>query len=426
MEVLFYFTHLLIFVSFVYLFFDIPKSLIKYFFPSLLFKVSCGIIIGLIYKYYYSGGDTYVIFSESVELTKLCFKDPKSYLTFFLTSSPDFVFETTLTYHQPRIVFFAKLLSVINLFTSNNYWITGAYLSLFSFAGIWFLLLRLIKLDSSYKLPFIVAFLIYPSFVFWTSGIIKETIAIGCISFSLGLVINWFERGERTAIKIKSILFFIVLLLTLQKIKYYFFASFSVAFIPYFFLLMFQNLKIRKSFYKYSLILVAFIGVGFMVTFSHWNLSLSRVLEIIVLNNQKIVQSTGSTTNLIQFYELEPSLISIVKNFPIIFIEGIFRPFVWEKGNLLKQVAGFEGLVLAIAFVLSLYCLVKKNTLKIKKPGILWAMMVYFFINVMLITVACPNLGTLSRYRSCYLPFLVFLILIPIFNKGKQEEITKQ
>ena len=104
---------------------------------------------------------------------------------------------------------------------------------------------------------------------------------------------------------------------------------------------------------------------------------------------------------------LEPDLKSFIRNSPQAINHGFLRPYIWDKKTLLIPLA-IELLVYECLFLFLLF----SGRLKIISihPFILFAL---FFAVSMLLTTGfiIPNIGSIVRYKSIYLPFL----LTPLF-----------
>ncbi len=160
---------------------------------SLLFRLVCGLAVGLTYKYYYhNSGDTFTFFSDAANLAQFAYQEPGAWLSFLVTGDSPVPLVTT----EPRSVVFVGILSVVNVATANNYWISSLWFSLFSF---WCAYRLVRKIDAEFtQLGFAarIAFLFVPSVVFWSSGVVKESLAVAAIAI---LVIHFLSiiRDQR-------------------------------------------------------------------------------------------------------------------------------------------------------------------------------------------------------------------------------------
>jgi hypothetical protein len=114
---------------------------------------------------------------------------------------------------------------------------------------------------------------------------------------------------------------------------------------------------------------------------------------------------------------LYPTLTSFVFNAPQAFNHAIFRPYIWENNMPLSIITSVEVLIYILLFVLLLFFNLKQ---KIKDPFILFSNTIAFSL-LLFIGYIVPNTGSIIRYRSIYLPFL----LIPILCSIDFEKIKK-
>src|SRR5688572_18422717 len=151
------------------------------FWPALVVKIFAGIALGLLYWYYYRGGDTINYFRESVLMADLARTDFMGYLNFLWTSNAENL--TLSTDNAPRALFFTKIVSIFSLITSDNYWLIALYLAFSACVGPWGLLKGPSRHVRVAVLPAVVAFLFFPSVPFWSSGVIKESPARAAFYF---------------------------------------------------------------------------------------------------------------------------------------------------------------------------------------------------------------------------------------------------
>src|SRR5688572_17474950 len=153
------------------------SSLRKFFWPALLLKLLAGVCLGLVYKYYYSIGDTFTYFQDGVRLASLATTDVTSYLSFLWAGDDSFPVWEELFYKQPRAMFLSKITSLFCILTADNYWMISAYFSAISFGAAWLLVKKICLSYKGVELSAIIGFLFFPSLVFWSAGLIKESLA---------------------------------------------------------------------------------------------------------------------------------------------------------------------------------------------------------------------------------------------------------
>ena len=380
----------------------------KIFFPALTVKVAAGIVVGFLYQYYYpNGGDTWLYFRDGQLLATLARNDFSGYWQLLWASEGELPASVTFGFHEPRALFFVKVVSFFNLISLDNYWVISVYFSLFAFLGSWFLLKQLTAQIPNSKLPGAISLLFFPSLVFWSSGLIKESLAMAGLYFIGGIFIRlWFSEKFR----LSHILPLLLSVWIVWNLKYYYAAVFfAVGITTLAFKYVVIRGRYRGSFVKECGIwLLIFVLAIVSVTFLHPNFSPQQLLAVIVDNN-KAYAVISAPEDQVHFFSLQRSWGSLAINSPWALMSGLFRPFVWESGTILQFVASIENLLLLTVFVVAVSK--TRQVFESNHRMLVFAAMVYVILLAVFITLSTPNFGTLSRYRVGYLPFFVMIVL---------------
>lgn len=378
-------------------------SLRRYYWPALVVKVSAGIMVGVLYFYYYGTGDTISFWHDGKLIADKMTADPMGTLGFFQDDSPDFV--QGLVSEKPRSLFFVKISGVMAFLSGGNYWMMSAMLSLLSFWGAWYLFLKINRYFPDTRLAAAVAFLFYPSVVFWSSGLTKESAGLGALFFLTGILLTIIKLGK---ISFGEWCIGLVSLWFGWTLKYYWVGIFMPVVITT--LVVIIIIRSRPLAGKYELTMWAglFLGLLLAGTSVHPNFYPHRFLDVICQSNAEFMALTRPD-NAIHYYDLQPTFPSILMNSPWALMAGLFRPWVWEFHNLPSFAAGLENLVLLILVLTSAKSLTSFS--KSSNRMLILAALVYITFLAVFLALATPNLGTLSRYKIGFLPFLVFLTL---------------
>ena len=369
----------------------------KIFWWALGFKLACGIMVGLLYQYYYSTGDTWTFFIEGKGVVEVLKEQPKTVIDFFWWDKLPLGVNDVDS--RPRSLYFLKWVSVFNFFNGNNYWITSVYFSLISFFGSWYLIRILNKYFPDLKTESIIAILFIPSIVLWGSGVIKESIAIGFLFFLNGIFVDWYFNRKLSSLK------FILATLScwvLWNLKYYWLAAWLAVVIPFIGVSLLEpRLEWIKQNPKMSWVIFLVISISGISLF-HPNFYYYRFFSVIV-DNYQAYMTLSQPENVIHFYNLDSTLWSMLINSPLALISGLFRPFIFEARNLLQTAAAIENLALLVLFGISAYrfrsCAYQLNLLHL-------ALAFYIIFLCIFLALSTPNFGTLSRYKIGFTPFL--------------------
>lgn len=371
----------------------------KFYWPALIAKCSAGLALGIIYSTYYETSDTFTFFQLAADQANLARNDLGSYLNYLFSEREGYFLG------EHRTIFYIKITSLFALITGNNYWITSIYFSLLSFFAAWYLTNTIARFFPAYKIAACIAFLFFPSVVFWSSGIIKESLAMTALFF---LATLFLKRWMKERISIVAVLAGIVCGIVIFNLKYYYLAAcipVTVSALTAQWLC--EKVGIQNGL-RQIMIFAGFLVSGFLIiTLLHPNLSPTRVLEIVAYNNG-VYMDVCTPDDVIHYYNLEPTWISMLINAPWALISGLFRPFVWEANTIFKFITGVENLLLLILAIVALRD--SRNILHAPNRLLVLACIVYCAVLSIFLALSTPNFGTLARYGVGYLPFVVLLV----------------
>jgi hypothetical protein len=375
---------------------------------SLAVKLGCGIAVGLLYRFYYANnGDTFTFFDDAKALVEYAYTDFGGWVSFLFSGDAPIPIQTT----EPRSVFFVAILSVVNLITYNNYWISSLWFSFFSYLCSY----RLVrKVDSEFEGVAVaarIALLFVPSVIFWSSGIIKECLAIGSvtiltlhfISIIRGRPLRWFAYPE-----------IILYLYLLVSLKYYWAAVLIPSMITSLIIHWAFMKKVRNIWIQCGLWLAVFAVLSAVASFTHPNFYFERFLSVIIENHDKYV-NISRPENTINYYNLSENWLSILLNSPMALWSGLFRPLIFEARTMTSVIGGIENLLILTLVAWKLRYIRMPQQ---KNRTIVIGAVMYIVVLCVFLALSTPNLGTLSRYRVGFLPFFVLLTLVehPLLN----------
>ncbi|WP_222931821.1 hypothetical protein [Hymenobacter lutimineralis] len=305
--------------------------------------------------------------------------------------------------------FFIKILSVLNLVTLGYPWLTAAYLSIVSFAGCWFLARTILRLFPAVPpLSAALALLIWPSCIYWTSGITKEALLTGSVLGCTAWVVTWAYGSDQ--VQPLTVVWTLLLAYVAFKMRF-FFSIFLLAGLGI--LLLIRTIQYMGSLRSWWSQLVFF---GFLFSGGAW--AASEVVPVFRANkftNQVITTYRGMSQlsvgkPLIVYQDLKPTLSSIAQHAPVAIFNTLSRPWPGESPDLRYQLLGLENVGLLGLLVVSLLGVIRKKAGTLPFALVL-VFLWYCVVVALFIGLTTPNLGTLTRYRTAFLPFLLLLLL---------------
>lgn len=374
----------------------------KVFWLALVLKLVAGICLGLLYTYYYSVSDTFVYFNDAVKIAALARDDFPAYVDVLFSNE---LHALSLTFDEPRALFLTKITSVFSLLTGNNYWLISLYYSFIAFCASWILVKTLQRHIPTVTWAAVVAFLFLPSVVFWTSGLLKESLAVASLYYLTAIFVRvWFDD------RIHWLYYLVAVpaLWLLWSLKYYYFAVFVPVILTTLLHKYVIGKKLRSPLTQVLAWAALMILPALLITLLHPNLDYDRVMNVIVMNNAAYEQ-LSSPGDFVRFDNLRPEALSLLKNAPWALFSGLFRPLFWEASTILQFVAGVENTFILFLFLASLLHLTRYRSSPHRL--LVFALLVYVVLVCIFITLSAPNFGTLSRYRAGFISFFAFIVL---------------
>ncbi len=353
----------------------ISKSI---FLLGLVVKLGAGIVLGFVFYNFYGTGDT---------------------IAFFETAKSN----ESLNLNQPRTEFFIQLIAPLIRLSGGSYWISSLWLSFISFCSCWYLATNLSYLYPKIKPLIIGCFLFIPTVIFWSSGILKDTLTFSAIAFMVSVLQKIYQKRH---VQIFELLLLLIAGFLLIKLKHYLFIT----------ILLYGGLLVAISIvrafstkWKWVMVLTTLLVVGIASQNVHPYLKIDRLAWAIFENNKAILAKTDPEKQ-VDLQIQDDSWKSVGNTVPKAIYLGLFRPSLFDnvpKWGLIHQV---ENFILSILLIFSLILLLKrKNVIDI--PMTLSAIACILLLAVLL-SLTTPNFGTLVRYKNAYLPYLFLLCSI--------------
>lgn len=396
-----------------------------YFIPGLTVKIFGAISLGLVYQFYYPGGDTFNYFTQSEVIHHAFMKNPMDGLRLIVSNgtfqSETFEYATQIYwYKSPSEYFVIKLAALFGLFSNHSYTSIAVMFAAFGFSGIWALYHTFTKIAPQRHFSLALCILFVPSVFFWGSGLMKDTITLG----ALGWLFYGFHRGfiERrltfTPILAMAIAFYII-----YQVKLYILLSFLPPAIFWVFVENSSHLKGKFiGFVLKPIMVVAGLALAYLaavnVTEGDIRYDLSKIGERTKINAEYLYRiSLLQDGSAYYLGELDGSVESMLRMAPEAINVTLFRPYLWEIDNPLMFLSAIESLAFSILFLTLLFRpgILNSALLIIKTPVVSFCF-IFTIILALAVGLNSYNFGTLVRYKIQLLPFyLSGLVLVKHF-----------
>ena len=178
----------------------LPYKVIRgYFMKGLALKLLCGLGFAWVYVYYYGGGDTQMYFRGGSAIYDAIFSEGRGLGAFFD--------KEVLQYGSSSTIFTQRVTGFINLFAFNSFWSCTLLFAALSFIGQWLLFISFFRLFPKLHKSLAIVTLFIPGVLFWSSGVMKDSLCMLFIGVIVYAVQNVFLLNRK---KISSILLLMV------------------------------------------------------------------------------------------------------------------------------------------------------------------------------------------------------------------------
>jgi hypothetical protein len=379
-------------------------SQVRLYWPALGLKILAGLAVGFVHRQYYPNSDVVMFHTWSREVWQQALQDPASYMHFLL--QPDTGYYTG----QDRSVFFVKLLSLFALITRADYWLMSVWTSVVSFYAVWYLVQTLIRIEPKWKWPAVLAFLFLPSSIFWTSGLLKETLAVAGMWMCFAVFLKWWYKLPLSWYDYALVC---PALAIAWKLKYYMVAvALPLMLAAALTRVIVQKITQAKRFGMLVLVALAFL-LFLLPGLFHPNLRPGRVLHVVAENHNLMVQQHQDNLRLTSHSWLEPTAsVMLRQGLPAVF-NGLYAPYQPQAEFSFYMCAVAESwLLLALTALAAVRASVPQGPHRILLVGVF----LYCLLLAGLLGLAVPAVGTLVRYRAAFISWWVFVLLLSILK----------
>ncbi|QIX62525.1 hypothetical protein HER32_15600 [Hymenobacter sp. BT18] len=393
----------------------------KYFIPALTVKFAGALALGLIYRFYYGGGDTFNYYNHASVMYE-AFTNSFSAGLKLLFSHGEYDPETSAYaarlywYKGAEAEFFlVKIASVASLFAFNTYAVMALMFAVFSFSGAWAMYMAFMHISPLLYKRLAYACLFIPSVFFWGSGLMKDTICIG----ALGWLFYAFYTGTIQKRHIlRSVIIGFLAAYLVYSLKVYILLSFLPPALIWIFVE--NSNRIRNKTLRVLLrpLFLAFgAGAAYIgatnLTAGDSEYDVSKIGERTKITQEYLFRRTKEKGSAYNIGTFDGSMSSIVQVAPQAVAVSLFRPFLWEAKSPIMLLSALEASVF-LYMTLTLFWrtgLVRSFKLIAATP-ILTFCFIFAIVLAVGVGTNSGNFGTLVRYKIPLMPFYMAALYI--------------
>jgi len=297
----------------------------------------------------------------------------------------------------------------------NLVWLQQQIIPSFHAAKVSFAMLGLIAVYVFYrgliiflkkeKIRLFYFFIFFPSILFWSSTLGKESISLlGMALYAYG-VIGWHCRRER--------LYFLILTLGIL-LSMYLRVWFVLILLPPLAVLLFLDLK------KSGKIWFLISGISFIILFKNIFIKFfqPQILGKLVDLANRMSRGFDAGGSALGLHESFLDIGQMLAYIPRGLFTALFRPLLLEVHNLFGFFTGCENFLILMFLFLAVF---KIRWADLREPLFTWAILLILAWGSIYSFLAY-NLGTITRYRLQILPILLSVILFLFRDKALSKE----
>jgi len=397
-----------------------------YFIPALLVKIFGGLCVGLIYVFYYKGGDTIHYYNSSRVIFDAFFQDVDAWWRLLQSADRKGAdFDILVQYMQNMIYSrdsksftVVKFVSFATIASGGSFIGTSIIVAFSSFLGVWLMFRAFVREYPYLHKELAIAVLFMPSLFFWGSGILKDSITLGLLGALLYSIQSVFKRNENSVI-MSVVMFFSAFFI------FYIKPYIIISFVPLatFWLSITYLQKIGSPLARTAfapLVVGVFLVLGFQLTQSiseqTERYSFDRLFDTVNLVTRDLSSDYYYAEGRGSRYDIgviDPSPIGLLLKFPEALSYAFIRPFPWEARNFVMVLASLESLVVAFWF----FRLILQHGLArffqtIVSNSFLLFSFTYSLLFGFMVGLTSANYGNLVRYKVPAIPFFLASIFI--------------
>lgn len=407
----------------------------NYFIPGLTVKIAAAVLIGLIYAYYYKGGDTFNFFYHSKVINSAFADSPVKWVNLLLRRPEP----TSIGYYQyisqmewygdPSSYMVAAFAAFISLLFANTYLPTAVIFAVISFSGSWAMFRAFAGIYPKYIKQVAIAMLFVPGVVIWGSGIFKDTICLAALGW---LTYSVFQILVKRNLGFKNLALVAISLYLTYMVKLYILMAFIPALLVW--VMFIYTARIRSAAARAVINLSVFALIG-LISFYTLNLlgreylgkySIENITETAQTTAAWINYSSGDEGSAYDLGDISTPGQMLAK-LPLAVNVTLFRPYLWESRKVIVLISALESFLFLLLTLKVFFAVGPKKVWKTltSDPTIQFCL-IFTVIFAFAVGISTYNFGALSRYKIPCIPFYaLFLLLIYYKNIPEKRPLFK-
>ncbi len=397
---------------------------LKYYHKQAFWIKALAVLPFTLFNTFLSVGDSFgLYYTEGANIYQLILGD-SSHFKWIFQSGIDFD-QTLLRNYLNQGYFRAennymvtRFVTIFSFVTFGKYLLINLCFAMLALTGVWKLYRFFYELYPHLHKQLAIAILYLPTFVFWSSGILKDSICISALGW---ITYAMYEAFYKKKDLIKNIIILLIFGYLLSVLKIYI----LISYVPFFVLfLILKNVDLVKNRALKWILGPALIfgsivaGQRVMIQFQEelGSYAADGITEQIGKQREAYRDETkqgGGESSFSLGVEFTGSFFSLVKLAPAAIIATFYRPFIWESRKLSTLLSSLESLMIMI-FTLQIFFKVgiRQSLQFIRNDPALLYCILFALLFGLFVGATTPNFGSLVRYKIPCMPFYVIALFL--------------
>ncbi len=402
----------------------------KYILPAFILKCFSCLLLAFLFEYYYGYSDSANYFEGVKNIWSATLQNPIYGLELVFKpfaecsdAAQSFGEHIGNPIYSYNIVAMFKIAGFIGMFCFGAYLPIALIITLLSFIGTWKIFMVFVEEFPAHYKKIAITCLFAPSFVFWSTNIMKEPLCI----YALGICFSIIYSIMKGKFKLTMIIQIAIAIFLLLSLKSYILYIFCVAAFCSFCIYLLSKINKKHIVVIRVVIILMFLIIVLVGFLEKDNINLFLTTNII--NDVFVIQNSqmdaGGSSYMIPNID-DGGFFGVIKTYILSLNVALFRPYIWETPNVIGIANALESLVVMF---LSFYLLYKLKIIGFFKIALENKILTFSLIFTLLLAplagLVSFNFGTLVRYKTPAVPFYYTYIILIYYKLKEKKNLNK-
>lgn len=390
-------------------------------------------LFAILYQYYYGYGDSLMYFNEARILHQHIMENPSN-IHYLFSSIEEYrklydpsINSTIPEFYNANTLLTIRITTVFTFLSGNTYLTTSVFFALASFTGVWSIFSIFIFIAPKLKSQFAWGILFFPTLIFWSSGIMKDSLCITALGWMFYCLHKYFIQKTRKFIYLITIILSGMILFIIKSYILYAVIIAIASVIVFNLLSRLKPLILRIAVIIVILLTaISIFSTNNSISLAFENINVDMMIQEISQMQNNYESNAIADDGNFKIGEINPTLGGLLEKLPLAITTVLYRPFLWECKKFIMFLSGMENIIMVL---LSIYVIMKtglKTFRIIHDKYMIQFCLLFTIVLAAIIGFTTFNFGTMLRYKTPLLPFYSgFLILLYYYGSKPGKTVPK-